>query len=61
MTEPEQTRQAIDEARAHDGPAFLEFRIAQTGDDGNVYPMVPAGAALDEMIQRPLLKPRKCD
>jgi hypothetical protein len=30
----------------------VEFQIAQTGDDGNVFPMVPAGAALHEMIER---------
>ncbi len=53
VTGPEETRKAIDEARSHDGPALVEFQIAQTGDDGNVYPMVPSGAALDEMILRP--------
>jgi acetolactate synthase-1/2/3 large subunit len=51
-TEPDQVRPAIDEARAHKGPAVVEFQIAQTGDDGNVFPMVPAGAALHEMIER---------
>ena len=45
--------QAIDEARSHPGPAFIEFQVAREGDDGNVYPMVPAGAALHEMIRRP--------
>ena len=46
---------AIAEARAHPGPAFIEFQIAQEGEEGNVYPMVPAGAALHEMIRRPAL------
>ena len=45
--------QAITEARQQDGPAFIEFQIAEVGEDGNVYPMVPSGAALDEMIRRP--------
>ena len=53
VTEPRGTQQAIAEARSHPGPAFIEFQIAQEGEDGNVYPMVPAGAALHEMIRRP--------
>ncbi len=44
---------AIEQARQHDGPTFIEFQIAEEGEDGNVYPMVPAGAALHEMIRRP--------
>ncbi|MCP4542263.1 MAG: biosynthetic-type acetolactate synthase large subunit [Chloroflexi bacterium] len=47
--------QAIAEARSHSGPAFIEFQIVQEGQDANVYPMVPAGAALHEMIRRPAL------
>jgi acetolactate synthase I/II/III large subunit len=47
-----EARTAIHEAREHDGPAFVEFQIAETGEDGNVYPMVPSGAALHEMIRR---------
>jgi acetolactate synthase-1/2/3 large subunit len=50
-----EARQAIAEARAHPGPAFIDFQVAQEGEDANVYPMVPAGAALDEMIRRPAL------
>jgi acetolactate synthase-1/2/3 large subunit len=48
-----ESRDAIAEARAHDGPAFIEFQIAEEGEDANVYPMVPSGAALDDMIRRP--------
>jgi acetolactate synthase-1/2/3 large subunit len=51
---PAQVRETIDAARAHPGPTFVEFDIAQEGADGNVYPMVPAGAALHEMIRRPV-------
>jgi acetolactate synthase I/II/III large subunit len=47
-----EARQAVEEARKVDGPTFIEFRIVETGEEGNVYPMVPAGAALDEMIRR---------
>jgi acetolactate synthase-1/2/3 large subunit len=54
VTGPEDTRQAIAEARSHPGPAFIEFQIAEEGEEGNVYPMVPAGAALHDMIRRPV-------
>lgn len=47
--------QAVAEARDHPGPAFIDFQVAQEGQDANVYPMVPAGAALHEMIRRPAL------
>jgi acetolactate synthase-1/2/3 large subunit len=50
-----EAEQAVDEARHHPGPAFIEFEVAQEGEDANVYPMVPSGAALDEMIRRPAL------
>jgi acetolactate synthase-1/2/3 large subunit len=53
VTDPQETRQAITEARRHPGPAFIEFQVVQEGEEGNVYPMVPAGAALHEMIRRP--------
>jgi acetolactate synthase-1/2/3 large subunit len=52
--DPEEASSAIGEARAHPGPAFIEFQVVQEGDEGNVYPMVPAGAALHEMIRRPI-------
>jgi acetolactate synthase-1/2/3 large subunit len=47
-----EARKAIAQARKVDGPSFIEFQIAKEGEDGNVYPMVPAGAALDDMIRR---------
>jgi acetolactate synthase-1/2/3 large subunit len=47
-----EARTAIAEARATDGPTFIDFQIADVGEDGNVYPMVPSGAALHEMIRR---------
>jgi acetolactate synthase-1/2/3 large subunit len=50
----EECDQAIAEARSHPGPALIEFKTVQEGEEGNVYPMVPAGAALHEMIRRPL-------
>ena len=54
VSDPEDCRPAIEEARAHPGPALIEFQVAQEGEGGNVYPMVPAGAALHEMIRRPV-------
>ncbi len=54
-----EARQAIAEARAHDGPTFIDFQIAEEGEDANVYPMVPSGAALDDMIRRPLPTPKE--
>ncbi|MES4793436.1 MAG: acetolactate synthase, large subunit, biosynthetic type [Chloroflexota bacterium] len=41
---------AIREARAHNGPILLDFMIDQ---EENVWPMVPAGAALAETIEAP--------
>ena len=41
---------AIREARAHKGPILLDFQIDQ---EENVWPMVPAGAALSETIEAP--------
>jgi acetolactate synthase-1/2/3 large subunit len=42
---------AIAEARAHDGPSVIDFRVEQ---EDTVYPMVPAGADLHAMIRRPV-------
>ena len=59
-TNLEEAVKAVDEARAHDGPAFIEFQIIQEGEEGNVYPMVPAGRALDDMIRRPVTTDEPC-
>jgi len=42
---------AIEFARKTPGPVLLEFRVEKEDD---VYPMVPSGADLDEMIRRPI-------
>ncbi len=47
-----EARDAIAQARKVSGPTFIEFQIAKEGEDGNVYPMVPSGAALQDMIRR---------
>jgi len=43
-------QRAIQMVREYDGPALIDFRVEQ---EDSVYPMVPAGAALNEMIRRP--------
>jgi acetolactate synthase-1/2/3 large subunit len=43
---------AIRKAMAHtDGPVFVEFVVAK---EDNVYPMIPAGQTIEEMIDIPL-------
>ncbi|HTV16444.1 MAG TPA: biosynthetic-type acetolactate synthase large subunit [Acidobacteriaceae bacterium] len=41
---------AIAEARAHKGPYLINFQVEK---EDSVYPMIPAGSALHEMIRRP--------
>ncbi|HEX9120048.1 MAG TPA: biosynthetic-type acetolactate synthase large subunit [Terriglobales bacterium] len=41
---------AVQAARAHRGTAVINFCVEQ---EDSVFPMVPAGAALDQMIRRP--------
>ena len=41
---------AVQDARAQDGTVVIDFRVEQ---EDSVFPMVPAGAALDAMIRRP--------
>jgi len=41
---------AVQEARQHDGPMLINFKVEQ---EDTVYPMVAAGAALHDMIRRP--------
>ena len=51
VTKREEVNDAIEWARNTSGPVVLEFRVEQ---EEAVYPMVPQGAALDQMIQRPV-------
>ena len=41
---------AVEEARSHKGAYLLNFMVAK---EDSVYPMIPAGSALHEMIRRP--------
>ena len=51
VTTREEVEEAIEWARKTEGPVVLEFQVEQ---EEAVYPMVPAGAALHEMIRRPV-------
>jgi acetolactate synthase I/II/III large subunit len=51
VTKREEVQEAIEWARSIKGPTVLEFRVEM---EDAVYPMVPAGAALHEMIRRPV-------
>ena len=42
---------AIREAREHSGPVLVDFKVEQ---EDSVYPIVPAGAHLKQMIRRPI-------
>jgi len=53
VTDPAEVQDAIAWARGITGPVVLEFRVEK---EEAVYPMVPAGAALDEMLRRPVKK-----
>jgi acetolactate synthase-1/2/3 large subunit len=50
-TRKEEVEPVIRQAMDHDGPVVCEFMVK--GDE-NIYPMVPAGAALDETIDLPV-------
>jgi acetolactate synthase-1/2/3 large subunit len=50
VTEKGEARPAIEEAISHDGPVVIDFHVVQ---EENVYPMVPAGGSISDMIRRP--------
>jgi acetolactate synthase-1/2/3 large subunit len=51
ITEPGEVESGIEFARQTPGPVLIEFRVEK---EEAVYPMVPAGADLDNMIRRPV-------
>src|SRR5512138_1139296 len=51
ITKREEVEEAIEWARKTPGPVVLEFQVEQ---EEAVYPMVPQGAALHEMLRRPV-------
>ena len=48
VTKKDQVIDAIQKANAIDGPVLIDFKVEV---DGNVWPMVPAGAALNETVE----------
>ncbi len=51
ITDPENVSSAIEFARNTPGPVLLDFMVEK---EESVFPMVPTGASLDEMIRRPI-------
>ena len=47
VTKPSEVKPAIEEAVSSDKPAVIDFKI---DPEENVLPMVPAGAAINEII-----------
>jgi len=50
VTEKDEVVTAIERAMATEGPVLIDFRIEQ---EENVYPLVPPGVPISEMIRRP--------
>ena len=51
ITDPAEVSSAIEFAQQTPGPVVLDFAVEM---EESVYPMVPTGASLDEMIRRPI-------
>lgn len=50
VTKPDEVMAALEKANSTPGPFLIDFRVKE---EVNVYPMMPPGAAVDEMIRRP--------
>ena len=50
VTEKTQVASAISDAIAHDGPVLIDFIV---DPDENVYPMIPAGESIKELMEEP--------
>jgi acetolactate synthase-1/2/3 large subunit len=53
VTEYEDVKDAIEFAQQTPGPVLIEYQVEK---EDSVYPMVPSGAALDEMMRRPIVR-----
>jgi acetolactate synthase-1/2/3 large subunit len=51
VTSRDEVVEAIEFAEKTPGPVFIEYQVEK---EDSVYPMVPSGAALDEMMRRPI-------
>jgi acetolactate synthase-1/2/3 large subunit len=48
VTKKEQVSESIIQANKIDGPVLIDFKVES---EGNVFPMVPAGASLSETVE----------
>ncbi len=53
VTEKSQVRSAIERAMEYDGPALIDFVVEE---EENVFPMIPSGQTVHEMIEEPVAK-----
>ena len=51
VSEKSQVRAAIDQAMRHKGPVIIDFVVEP---EENVYPMIPAGMSVKEMLEAPM-------
>ena len=51
VTEKDQVAGAIQQAMETPGPAVIDFVVTQ---EENVYPMIPAGESVNEMMEEPI-------
>ena len=58
VTAKDDINEALKYAKETPGPVLIEFQVEK---EDSVYPMVPAGAALDEMIRRPIRQTMKAE
>lgn len=56
ITKRKEVMDAIAFAQKTPGPVLIEYQVEK---EDSVYPMVPSGAALDEMIRRPITRKKK--
>jgi hypothetical protein len=56
ITKRKEVIDAIAFAQETPGPVLIEYQVEK---EDSVYPMVPSGAALDEMIRRPITRKKK--
>ena len=53
VTDKSKVKSAISEAMDHDGPVLIDFIVEQ---EENVYPMIPSGMTVKDMIEEPLVE-----
>ena len=51
VTDKEQVSAAVERAMLHPGPVIVDFVIE---NDDNVYPMIPAGMSIHQLIEEPM-------